>query len=359
MNFYLKMLEAERKICMKVVLGVQRHAVYSEVVAPSVSMFIEKGTYLANKNRTSEKVFVLLDVLENFEKKMPEFEQVLQHTPHYIRLQELSPIFKKSISKLLGDLKDEIEKNEIEAFADGAIHQVTSNAFSFLRRLLDYEKTVENLLQTEFFGRTVTTSNIHKTFIGKYIQRILKAIDVNIETKSKQFKQKSLAAVFCLNNHFYVLKKLQHQRFKKHIHETIIADVQKQVKKDEEDYISITWDKALSYLKDESKLVMNSKKTDYTTSAKKEMKNKLKNFNEQFSNTYHTQRSYSIRDLELKEKIRNATIQTVIPVYKNFVDKYGKVDFSKKNKSKYICYDERTMEDMILQYFDEERDDTE
>ncbi len=191
------------------------------------------------------------------------------------------------------------------------------------------------------------------------LERILKAIDTNIDAKSALYKSKSLAELFALNNYFYVLKKLQHQRFKKHIHESVIAEVQKQVKKHEENYIKVTWDKAVEYLTDETKLVMNTKKTDYTSSAKKEMKSKLKNFNEQFISTYHTQRSYSIRDLELKEKIRSATVNKVIPVYKNFIDKYGKVDFSKKNKSKYICYDERTMENMILQYFDEERDDAE
>jgi hypothetical protein len=145
MNFYLKLLEAERKICMKVVLGVQRHAVFSEVITPSVNMFKEKAEYLANKNRTSEKVFVLLDVLETFEKKLTEFDSVLQYTPHFTTLQQLSPTFKKNISKLLEEFKNEIEKNEVEAFAEGAVHQVTSNVSA------DFTNFSNHFLGFQFF----------------------------------------------------------------------------------------------------------------------------------------------------------------------------------------------------------------
>ncbi len=127
MNFYLKLMEAERKICMKIVQGVQRHSVFSEVIGPSIVQFKEKAEYLANKNRTSEKVFVLLDVLETFESKLGEFDQVLQHTSYFPLLKELSPTFKKNISKLLEEFKNEVEKNEVELFKDGAVHQVTSN----------------------------------------------------------------------------------------------------------------------------------------------------------------------------------------------------------------------------------------
>ncbi|KAL0479820.1 EXO70A1 [Acrasis kona] len=364
LTFYLKMLEAERRMCAKIVQNVQRNSLFSDLISQSMQTFMNRAEQLANKNRSSEKVFVLLDVLENFEKYLHDFDVVLQNTNHFAQFKKLSLTFKKNISKLLEEFKNEVEKNEIEPFADGAVHQVTTNAFSFMRRLFDYEKTVEDLLQSDYFTKTTAATaavaNMHKTSMGRYIYRMVtKAIDTNIETKSKQCKQKShsLACVFCLNNDFYVYKKLQNAQFKKHIQDALINDVLNKVKQDEKEYLSVTWDRALSYLNDRTKLVQ--KKGEYTSSAKKEIKSKLKHFNEQFIKNYLDQRSFSIRDLELKEKVRSATIQTVIPVYKSFIDDYGKVDFSKKNKGKYICYDERTMEDMILQYFDEEREDNE
>lgn len=48
--------------------------------------------------------------------------------------------------------------------------------------------------------------------------------------------------------------------------------------------------------------------------------------------------------------MREMTVTKVMTVYREFLNKFGKIDFSKR-PSKYISYDERTMIFMINQLF--------
>lgn len=70
-----------------------------------------------------------------------------------------------------------------------------------------------------------------------------------------------------------------------------------------------------------------------------------------FEELYHTQREFCIADITLREYIRNITVQTVVPVYKQFIDKFGQVNFSKR-KEKYIKYTPSVMTEMLNKFFD-------
>nr|CAG4707777.1 unnamed protein product [Naegleria fowleri] len=354
MNFYLKLLESERKICMKVVgVDFQKNQIYGDVISPSLKIFKDQAEDLAEKNRTSEKVFVLLDILENFENKLlKNFEEVLSHTQHLEAFRSLSETFKNNINDLLSEFHRNIHTNQIKGSTDGVVHQATSNAFSFMRRLLEYP-SIENILKEKRFDkdRTFTYTEV-KTYFGKYLLQLLDAVEHNIEEKKKQYgtKQKSLAALFVLNNHYYIFKNLQDQNIKKHVPEAKQREYKKLKDDDINTYITATWDDTLSVFKDQEKLKPD-KNGKYP---KKEIKKRFSKFNEQLKEIHTIQRTYCIRDIELKEQLRERTREEVLPPYTQFVEQFRNVDFT-SNKSKYISYTEATISQMIDQFFDEER----
>ncbi|KAG2374334.1 hypothetical protein C9374_010904 [Naegleria lovaniensis] len=354
MNFYLKLLESERKICMKVVgVDFQKNQIYGDVISPSLKIFKDQAEDLAEKNRTSEKVFVLLDILENFESKLlKNFEEVLSHTQHLEAFRSLSETFKNNINELLSEFHKNIHTNQIKGSTDGVVHQATSNAFSFMRRLLEYP-SIENILKEKRFDKERTFSYTEvKTYFGKYLLQLLDAVEHNIEEKKKQYgaKQKSLAALFVLNNHYYIFKNLQDPNIKKHVPESKQREYKKLKDDDINTYIVATWDDTLSVFKDQEKLKPD-KNGKYP---KKEIKKRFSKFNEQLKEIHTTQRTYCIRDIELKEQLRERTREEVLPPYNQFVEQFRNVDFT-SNKSKYISYTEATICQMIDQFFDEER----
>ncbi|EFC50882.1 exocyst complex component 7 [Naegleria gruberi] len=354
MNFYLKLLESERKIALKVVsVDYQKNQIYGDVVSPSLKIFKEQAEDLADKNRTSEKVFVMLDILENFENKLlKNFEEVLAHTQHLQAFKTLSETFKNNINDLLTDFHKNIHTNQIKAFEDGVVHQATSNAFSFMKRLLEYP-SIENILKQKRFDtdRMFGYSDI-KTYFAKYLLQLIEAVEHNIDEKKKQYstKQKSLASLFVLNNHYYIFKNLQDAKIKKHVPEAKQREYKKLKEDDTNSYIRATWDDVLSHFRDQEKLKPD-KNGKYP---KKEIKKRFSKFNELFQAIYMIQRTYCIRDIELKEELRDKTREEVIPVYTQFVEKYKNTEFS-KNVTKYVSYDSKTLGSMIDQFFDEER----
>ena len=295
----------------------------------------------------------MLDILENFESKLlKNFEEVLSHTQHLQSFKTLSETFKNNINDLLTEFYKGIHTNTIEAFKDGVVHQATSNAFSFMKRLLEYP-SIENILREKRFDKDKSFgySDI-KTYFAKYLIQLLEAVEHNIDEKKKQYgsKQKSLASLFVLNNHYYIFKNLQDAKIKKHVPEAKQKEYKKLKDDDIAAYIRTTWDETLSLFREQDKL-----KPDRNGKyPKKEIKKRFSEFNSQFEKIHATQRTYCIRDIELREQLREKTREELIPLYNQFVEKYGNSGFS-SNPSKYICYNDKTIAPMIDQFFDEER----
>ena len=77
MSFYINLLRAEREIASKIVFGPQTDSVFGQLVSPSLKLFTEKAYAVANRKVTSEKVCILLDVLENINARTKDFASIL------------------------------------------------------------------------------------------------------------------------------------------------------------------------------------------------------------------------------------------------------------------------------------------
>lgn len=188
------------------------------------------------------------------------------------------------------------------------------------------------------------------------IPDILKAIDYNITVKAKLYSNANLTNVFLLNNHYYLYTKLKESKFKKLVTQQEIEKYQNWVEEDAKRYLESTWGKVLSSLNNSDSKLYVDKKGKYSRQTKKELKKRLTNFNNNLLSVYHTHRSYSLYNLELKEKMRKMTIEYVIPPYVQFVEEYCNIPFTRK-PSKYLSYNSITMQDMMLKLFDEEREE--
>ena len=85
---------------------------------------------------------------------------------------------------------------------------------------------------------------------------------------------------------------------------------------------------------------------------KAHLKERFRGFNSEFEETYRTQKFYSVPDPEVKRALQEASVDMVLPLYKEFVTKYAAVPFS-KNMSKYVRYNADTLSAMIRTLFDE------
>lgn len=142
---------------------------------------------------------------------------------------------------------------------------------------------------------------------------------------------------------------------KRELGDVVINSFEHKVKNDQDAYLVVTWGSAIELLtaRDIAKKIVK-KGNEYTKSSKNEIKNRLKQFNQAFMEVHTKHRSYSIPDIELRETMRARTVETVVPAWQAFVDKYCKDTNFSRHPHKYLQYDAHTMEDILCQLFDEQ-----
>ena len=74
-------------------------------------------------------------------------------------------------------------------------------------------------------------------------------------------------------------------------------------------------------------------------------------FNKELEDILRTQKGYAIPDVELRTAMKKDNIEFIIPPYKIFLEKYGRMNFT-KNQEKYIKYSAQDVEAMINKFFD-------
>lgn len=187
--------------------------------------------------------------------------------------------------------------------------------------------------------------------LARYLVLCLHALESNLEVKAKGYKSVSLTGIFLLNNHHYVNRQLQAEEFKSSLDADYISLYGRKIDKDRESYIQSCWQKALSLLDTKTLAAVPPKGVEVSSSLKKEIKNRLSGFNSLFEEMYLTQREYSIPDVELREQVRAQTADTILTPYREFIDRYGGVEFA-KNPQEFIKFDFKTLEEMIQHFFE-------
>lgn len=171
MNFYLKLVEAEQKITQRVLFGQQANPVFRELIQHSMDVFISRTSEQFDEGKDpGYRILVLFDVLANMESTgLKGFEQTLgSNTSQYEKIQQMYKTLKASAWQLLQEFNSRIQQNQLGVFAEGIVHEATSLAFSFLKKLLEYQNTVERLLP-DFFGDD--SKKDEKTLVGRYISK--------------------------------------------------------------------------------------------------------------------------------------------------------------------------------------------
>ncbi|XP_046854908.1 exocyst complex component 7-like [Xenia sp. Carnegie-2017] len=120
----------------------------------------------------------------------------------------------KALDDFTENIKHEPDKQS-NMPKDGTVHELTSNTLIFLEHLLGYTDTVGNMLlnSESVMDPRIGDSVSPKTLVARYFGRVLGALGLNLELKSKSYVtmlgQVALSGIFLLNNYNYILKGLQ------------------------------------------------------------------------------------------------------------------------------------------------------
>ncbi|KAM6547728.1 hypothetical protein CsatB_019404 [Cannabis sativa] len=358
MRITVKLLfSGERKICDQIFEGVDsiRDQCFAEVTANSLAVLLSFGEAIARSKRSPEKLFVLLDMYEIMRELQSEIE-TLFGSKACCEMREsalnLTKRLAQTAQETFGDFEEAVDKDATKTTVlDGTVHPLTSYVINYVKFLYDYQSTLKQLYQDfnhsdpEEQLATVTTN-------------IMMALLNNLDGKSKQYKDPALTQLFLMNNVHYIVRSVRRSDAKNLLGDDWVQIHRRIVQQHANQYKRVSWAKILQCLtvqglNSSGGLIGSGEGSGNSSGLSRAMvKDRFKTFNIQFEELHQRQSQWTVPDSELRESLRLAVAEVLLPAYRSFAKRFGPMIENGKNPQKYIRYRPEDLERMLNELFE-------
>ncbi|KAL2324981.1 hypothetical protein Fmac_024039 [Flemingia macrophylla] len=361
MRIAVKLLFAgERKVCDQIFEGYDSlsEQCFAEVTTNSVSMLLSFGEAIARSKRSPEKLFVLLDMYEIMQELHSEIETLFKGKACSGIKEAATNLTKRlaqTAQETFGDFEEAVEKDATKtAVTDGTVHPLTSYVINYVKFLFDYQSTLKQLF-LEF------ESGDDSSQLASVTVRIMQALQTNLDGKSKQYKDPALTHLFLMNNIHYIVRSVRRSEAKDLLGDDWVQRHRRIVQQHANQYKRNAWAKILQCLSIQgltssgggSSTGGGDGGTGSSSGASRAIvKDRFKTFNGMFEELHQKQSQWTVPDTELRESLRLAVAEVLLPAYRSFVKRFGPLVESGKNPQKYIKYTPEDLDRMLGEFFE-------
>ncbi|CAN4106934.1 unnamed protein product [Withania somnifera] len=360
MRIAVKLLfAAERNVCDQILEGFDslNDQCFAEVTTASVAVLLSFGDAIAKSKRSPEKLFVLLDMYEIMRELHSEIESLFRGKAcSEVRESAfgLTKQLAQTAKETFGDFEEAVEKDATKtAVSDGTVHPLTSYVINYVKFLFDYQSTLKQLFQ-EFENGEDSNSQL-----AAVTMRIMQALQTNLDGKSKQYKDSALTHLFLMNNIHYMVRSVRRSEAKDLLGDDWVQRHRRVVQQHANQYKRIAWAKILQCLSVQGLTSSggsnNSGSVDGQNSSgvsRSTVKDRLKIFNAQFEELHQRQTQWAVPDTELRESLRLAVAEVLLPAYRSFIKRFGPLVESGKHAQKFIRYSAEDLDRMLGEFFE-------
>lgn len=346
------LLAGERKICDQIFDGVNfnKDQCFAELTANSVVTLLSFGDAVAKSKRSPEKLFVLLDMYEVMHELQPEIEVIFEGKS-CSEMREASLGLAKRLAQTaqetFADFEEAVEKDASKTIVnDGTVHPLTSYVINYVKFLFDYQSTLKLLFQ-EFETGSETESQL-----AVVTMRIMQALQNNLDGKSKQYRDPALTYLFLMNNIHYMVRSVRRSEAKDILGDDWIQRHRRIVQQNANQYKRVAWAKILQTLSIQGAGSTGSSDLSSSGVSRAMIKERFKSFNMQFEELHAKQSQWIVPDQELRESLRLAVAEVLLPAYRSFVKRFGNLVENGKNPHKYVRYSPEMVEQLLGEFFE-------
>uniref|UniRef100_A0A0C9S811 Exocyst subunit Exo70 family protein n=1 Tax=Wollemia nobilis TaxID=56998 RepID=A0A0C9S811_9CONI len=356
MRIAVKLLFAgERKVCDQIFedLDPLRDQCFAEVTTNSVIMLLSFGEAIAKSKRSPEKLFVLLDMYETMRELLPEIQALFGGSASAEMREAALSLTKRlavTAQETFGDFEEAVEKDATKtSILDGTVHPLTSYVINYVKFLFDYQSTLKQLFQENDGGQS-------NSQLAAATMRIMSALQTNLDGKAKQYRDPALTQLFLMNNIHYMVRSVRRSEAKDLLGDDWVQRHRRIVQQHANQYRRTAWGKILQCLAAQGLSSSGgSGPADSSASSgvsRALLKERFKAFNIQFEELHQRQTQWTVPDNELRESLRLAVAEVLLPAYRSFIKRYGSLIDSGKNPQKYMKYTPEDLERMLGEFFE-------
>ncbi|KAL0648813.1 hypothetical protein Bca4012_047104 [Brassica carinata] len=356
MRIAVKLLFAgERQVCDQIFRGFDSLSdqCFAEVTVSSVSMLLSFGDAIARSKRSPEKLFVLLDMYEIMRELHSEIETIFKGKACLEIRNSATGLTKRlaqTAQETFGDFEEAVEKDATKtAVLDGTVHPLTSYVINYVKFLFDYQATLKQLF-SEFGNGDDSNSQL-----ASVTMRIMQALQNNLEGKSKQYKDQALTHLFLMNNIHYMVRSVRRSEAKDLLGDDWVQRHRRVVQQHANLYKRTAWTKILQTSSAQGLTSSGGGSVEGGNSSgvsRGLLKERFKMFNMQFDELHQRQSQWTVPDTELRESLRLAVAEVLLPAYRSFLKRFGPLVESGKNSQRYIKYTAEDLERLLGELFE-------
>ncbi|RVW44537.1 Exocyst complex component EXO70A1 [Vitis vinifera] len=370
MRIAVKLLfSGEKKVCGQIFDGVDslRDQCFAEVTANSVAVLLSFGDAIAKSKRIENLHFFLQYHLSPILKMCKvhlswksllwlrhEIETIFEGQA-CVEMRESSLSLTKRLAQTaqetFGDFEEAVEKDATKtAVLDGTVHPLTSYVINYVKFLFDYQSTLKQLFQE--FGEGDADAQL-----ASVTTQIMLALQNNLDGKSKQYKDPALTQLFLMNNIHYIVRSVRRSEAKDLLGDDWVQIHRRIVQQHANQYKRVSWAKILQCLSIQGAASSGgggaiAEAGSGSGVSRAMVKDRYKTFNIQFEELHQRQSQWTVPDSELRESLRLAVAEVLLPAYRSFIKRFGPMIENGKNPHKYIRYTPEDLEHMLSEFFE-------
>ncbi|XP_011082057.1 exocyst complex component EXO70A1 [Sesamum indicum] len=348
LEFAVKHLfEAEYKLCNDVFermgLDVWKSCFAKIAAQAGILAFLQFGKTVTESKKDPIKLLKLLDIFASLSKLRLDFNRLFGGAP-CAEIQNLTrDLIKRVIEgacEIFWELLVQVElQRHTPPPSDCSIPRVVSFITDYCNKLLgdDYKPILTQVLVIE---RSWKHEKFQERILINELLNLVKAIELNLETWSKGYEDAVSSYLFLMNNHWHLYKYLKGTKLGGLLGDSWLREHEQYKEYYSTMYLRESWGKLPSLLSREGLILFSGGRA----TARNLVKQRLKSFNEAFDDMFKKQANWVIADKDLREKTRQAIIQTVVPVYRSYMQNYGPLVEQDQSASKYAKHTAQSLE---------------
>lgn len=355
LEFAVKHLfEAEYKLCNDVFermgLDVWRDCFAKIAAQAGMLAFLQFGKTVTESKKDPIKLLKLLDIFASLNKLRLDFNRLFGGAA-CAEIQNLTrDLIKRVIEgscEIFWELSVQVElQRDSPPPTDGSVPRLVSFITDYCNRLLgdDYKPILTQALAIE---RSWKHEKFQERLLIDELLKLIKSIELNLETWSKAYTDPSQSHLFLMNNHWHLFKYLKGTKLGGLLGDFWLREHEQYKEYFSAIYFKDSWQKLPALLSREGLILFSGGRA----TARDLVKKRLKAFNEAFDDMYKKHSNWVISEKDLREKTCQIIVQAIVPVYRSYMQNYGPLVEQDASASKYAKYTAQSLEQTLMSLF--------
>ncbi|PIA50738.1 hypothetical protein AQUCO_01200163v1 [Aquilegia coerulea] len=319
---------SEKKLCNQVLAELMDGIIWAEcfvkIADKIMAVFFRFGEGVTRSSKEPQKLFKLLDMFDSLEKLKSEFAEIFEGEAGVdicFRFRELEKLLVHASSKVFWEFGLQIEGNQdgLPPPQDGSVPKLVRYAINYLKYLAtdNYSKSMAKVLRTEQIWKAgiLSKPESDENLVKDAMLNVMEALERNIDFKKLRYKDKVLPHIFSMNTYWYIYMRTRNSEMATLLGEQFLKKKYKTVAEESAYmYQRQAWIPIVRLLEEEPEQLNNEVSEALT-------KGKIEAFMKAFNDNLQRHRSsYNIPEADLREQIREATVNLVVPAYSSFLN---------------------------------------